>query len=513
MNETPAFPARALAFGVLLTIALFAGGSLVVWRLYAASQHLATTEIRLGQLTGAIVHLDEVLTMSARMTAATGDRQWEARYRRFEPQLDAAIKEAIGIAPEAASGSSAAATDQANARLVAMENRAFDLVRQGDREAAAAVLFSPEYERQKGVYAAGMEASIVAMRQRVTDQLGAFRRRALLALMGGAVVLALLALCWARVVGVMRRYLAQLADLNRTLEDRVRRRTAELDAANQHLQESLRRLKETQEQLIHAGRMAAVGTLVAGISHELNNPICVIQGYAQSLLKSSSADDPRGAALRGIERQSQRSAKLVQMLLDFSRRKPSARERIAPAAILQRVRELVATQARNREVAFEVRLFEEGLPDLFVCVTEVESSLLNVINNALDATGAGGSVTVECRAARGEAKGKDDAGGGAGVELVVRDTGGGIPPEVLSQIFDPFFTTKAPGKGTGLGLSLARQMMEANRGRIEAESKPGEGTTMRLHLPAAPAVAAAAPAPLDAPGPAAGTVAHREISA
>ena len=146
----------------LLTVALFASIPVLVWLgwySYSSYRDIRTNRARhsrIEQLRGTIVHLDEVLTMSARMAAATGDRQWERRYRKFEPKLDAAIKEAIKLAPEAYSGKAAEATDAANMKLVAMENRAFDLVQKDRADEARKLLFSDEYERQKHIYAQGM---------------------------------------------------------------------------------------------------------------------------------------------------------------------------------------------------------------------------------------------------------------------------------------------------------------------------------------------------------------------
>src|SRR5688572_7273503 len=135
------FTGAALAWLGWSTYGLFADDSVIkgqIWR---------TEELR-----GTIVHLDEVLTMSARMAAATGDPQWESRYRRFEPQLDDAIKEILKLAPS----ERLAQTYVANMRLVEMENHAFTLVRDGKTAEARAILSSQQYEMQKGIYALGM---------------------------------------------------------------------------------------------------------------------------------------------------------------------------------------------------------------------------------------------------------------------------------------------------------------------------------------------------------------------
>ena len=145
-----------LAMALALSAAAMAWLGWCSYASYRRTRAATLWALRGERLRGAIVHLDEVLTMSARMAAATGDLSWEERYHRFERQLDAALKEAKEIAPEAQGAAATAATDAANTRLVEMESRAFDLVRQGRAEEARAVLFSNEYEAQKSVYAEGM---------------------------------------------------------------------------------------------------------------------------------------------------------------------------------------------------------------------------------------------------------------------------------------------------------------------------------------------------------------------
>ena len=281
---------------------------------------------------------------------------------------------------------------------------------------------------------------------------------------------------------------------NRDLEQRVLERTQELARTNFDLEASLRRLGQTQEQLIHAGKMAAVGALVAGLSHELNNPLGIIVGYAQGLLRRSAPDAPGRESLAAIERQAQRCAHLVRSLLDFSRSSRSQLEETAIPPLVERVIELARGQARRKQI--DLRWMPRShLPLLISRPQDIESVLMNLVSNAIDATPTGGSVTLSAAPL--------PRGGCAGIELSVIDTGSGIPPDVLPRIFDPFFTTKPIGEGTGIGLPLSRQAVEAHGGSIEVRTAEGIGTTMRVWLPLAPEVEAeaesAAPAPDAAP--------------
>jgi signal transduction histidine kinase len=252
----------------------------------------------------------------------------------------------------------------------------------------------------------------------------------------------------------------------------------ELAEKKKELEASLEALRTAQAELIQASKMAAIGTLVAGLSHELNNPMGVILGFAQALVKRTPPDDPSRAALVAIETHARRCTNLVKALLDFSRKQPSMRIPCAVPPLLRRVEELSRSEARRRHVELVfVTPPAEGLPEVLANMTEIESTLLNLIGNALDATAEGGRVEVSAQ--RKLLKDKP------GVELWVADTGCGIPPEMLPRIFDPFFTTKEAGKGTGLGLSITRKVIEAHGGSISVESTVGQGTRMSIWLPVA----------------------------
>ncbi|HYO59021.1 sensor histidine kinase [Archangium sp.] len=255
-----------------------------------------------------------------------------------------------------------------------------------------------------------------------------------------------------------------------------------LDAAGQvqgHvcIARDLREVKRLRESLVQSEKMAAVGTLVAGLSHELNNPLGIILGFAQGVLRKSTLDEASRTALLSIETQTQRCARLVRTLLDFSRRSGPARERIEVGSMLERVRERASGQAQRGQVQLKIIESPADLPGLEANMPEMESALLNLVGNALDATPPGGTVSIGARVPPAR----------DGIELFVTDTGSGMSPDVLQRIFDPFFTTKPVGQGTGLGLSITRSIVESHGGRIDVETAPGAGTTVRLWFPVAPA--------------------------
>ena len=195
--EECALPVRLLVCGFVIILVAFAGFSWYSWRSYTKFIAADGERHRLVELNGTIVHLDEVLTMSARMAATTGDPRWEERFRGFEPELDAAIEEAKALAPPDLVGlaQSVAQTDKANLKLVAMENEAFDLVRRGNLQAALALLDSQEYTEQKVTYAQEMDRYIRLLSESVKAHVHTQQQRTVVrvALAGLLVLIATLA--------------------------------------------------------------------------------------------------------------------------------------------------------------------------------------------------------------------------------------------------------------------------------------------------------------------------------
>jgi len=217
--------ALAVNFLVLLAFAWCSS------RLHYDMADLGKRVSRLHGLRGTIIHLDEVLTMSARMAAATGDARWEQRYRQYEPQLDAAIKEAIKLNSVVRSHDAAARTNAANIRLVAMENQAFELVRQGRRTQAKALLFSDEYDEQKSIYASGMSDLTAGLAAGSRDGVERARHGTVVHVAGMTAFILFLAVIWALVVHAVRGWRLALTESNEALS----RKAEELSALNTSL--------------------------------------------------------------------------------------------------------------------------------------------------------------------------------------------------------------------------------------------------------------------------------------
>lgn len=256
---------------------------------------------------------------------------------------------------------------------------------------------------------------------------------------------------------------AQLKEYNESLEDMVTRRTIELEKAH--------------DDLLQAGKMAAIGELASGVAHEINNPIAIISGYAEDLMDNIKAGSPERtgrdqviAALTMITAQAERCMDITNSLLNFARRQDIF---ISPVNINQlavAAQNMALHKSGEKRVRMENRL-NTALPHINSDLNIINQILLNIYNNAMDAIEREGVITTVTALEDGR------------VSVSIEDTGIGIPQDVMPKIFDPFFTTKPVGKGTGLGLSLCRQLVERLKGKIRVGSEIGRGTVFTVTLP------------------------------
>jgi two-component system NtrC family sensor kinase len=252
----------------------------------------------------------------------------------------------------------------------------------------------------------------------------------------------------------------KIAEQNRTLEQRVRERTQELEQAH--------------TRLLNTEKMAAVGQLAGGVAHEINNPLGVILGFAQGVARRVKDGDPLAMPLRTIEREATRCKNLVQDLLTFSRSGKSEKEKCDLNQVIEDALHLVEAQTKVKSVQL-VKELGRDIPPVLVNRNQIQQVVINLCNNAVDAMPEGGTLTVRTRKSEGQEANP--------VLLEVSDTGTGIPKEIQSKIFEPFFTTKEVGKGTGLGLSLVYEIVKKHDGTIEIESELGQGTKFIIGLP------------------------------
>lgn len=234
---------------------------------------------------------------------------------------------------------------------------------------------------------------------------------------------------------------------------------------------------ESEIKLLQSEKQASVGKLAGGVAHEINNPLTGIVTFTHMLLRRNDIPGEVRTDLETIAQETERVRKIVKGLLDFSRQTELDRE---PTDVNRLVRQAI-TLVENQALIKGVNLtFEpgDGLSMVTLDKNQMQSVLLNIIINALDATDPGGSITITTNIGISTSK-----PGQKGIEILCTDTGCGIPPENLNRLFDPFFTTKEVGHGTGLGLSVSYGIVERHGGTIWVQSKVGKGSTFKVWLP------------------------------
>jgi two-component system NtrC family sensor kinase len=233
--------------------------------------------------------------------------------------------------------------------------------------------------------------------------------------------------------------------------------------------------------LLQSSKMAALGKMAAGVAHEINNPLMLIRehaGWIQDLLEDEKGETPRNGeemrrAARKIEQNVDRAGDITRRLLGFARRMDPSPQNLPLRPMVEQAVAFLQNEADHRQIVLERSFSSEDI-HVATDVGRLQQVILNIVDNAVDAAGKGGRVSVDTAMERD----------GGRATIRVRDNGPGIPPENLPHIFDPFFTTKAPGEGTGLGLSICYSIMESLGGCISAANLGQGGAEFVISLPA-----------------------------
>jgi two-component system NtrC family sensor kinase len=267
--------------------------------------------------------------------------------------------------------------------------------------------------------------------------------------------------------------------------ERARAEAASAEAlgkANRELEEANQRLKETQSKLVQAAKMASLGELVAGIAHEINNPLAFIlahQGTVERLLAEIAAKLPPGTGLerplsKSVERMGAmkmglgRIQELVLNLRRFSRLDEGDFQTIN---VRESIETVLALLSHKLSARIDVRRRYDAVPDLYCSPALLNQVVMNIVGNAADAINGTGAIDIETLSNE------------TTYTIRISDTGPGISPELRERIFEPFFTTKPVGAGTGLGLAIAYSVVQAHKGTITVDSSPSGGTSFTITIP------------------------------
>jgi len=269
----------------------------------------------------------------------------------------------------------------------------------------------------------------------------------------------------------LRKARAQLSNWAHRLEEEVEHKTRDLRLA--------------QAQVVRSEKLSSIGLLAAGVAHELNSPLMGILTFAQLVAKRMPDESQEKKDLDVIVSQTDRCATIIRQLLDFSRERPPEKRRQDVHIVLEQAIALVERQALFLNIEIE-RDFDPDVPPILMDTSQMQQVFLNLLVNAGEAMPDGGRLTIRTRATASPVRAESGAGLATPdhVEIALRDTGTGIPPENIDKIFDPFFTSKDVGQGTGLGLAVSYGIIEQHGGTLNVESTLGQGATFTITLPA-----------------------------
>ncbi len=267
----------------------------------------------------------------------------------------------------------------------------------------------------------------------------------------------------------------EIRGLNAHLQDRIDAALAELQAKNQELEQLMERNALLREELSQQERLAVAGQLTAAFAHEVGTPLNLVNSHLQLLHVQVDLSDRTRERLAVIQAQIERVGEIVRRLLGHTRRPKLHQESLVFAALMADLQRLWAPTLATHRIAF---VFTAPDPCILrVDRKQMEQIFINLVNNAVDAMPAGGTILLQVEA--------DPASPPAAPfwQFRLQDEGTGIPPEHLSKVFKPMFTTKPEGKGTGLGLAIVREIVRSHGGEVRIESAEGKGATVIFTLP------------------------------
>ncbi|MGB7084469.1 MAG: HAMP domain-containing sensor histidine kinase [Phormidesmis sp.] len=507
---------------VAISLILVALSSFQTYKISNEFQSGVVTNFRLQQLSGQIIHLDEVLTMSSRMAAATGDLAWEERYRAYEPALSENIGQAIAIAPDAYDRH-ADQINEAHLKRVEIENQAFELVEKGDKKEALTLLFGESYQTQKERYASGIQQWTQLLDNRIQGDLKRYGRGLFWSGVRSMTSLWILIIAWVTLLSRIGQYLYRqkaaekgLRRANRQLEidhHELEQTQASLQHKTLALDKAHTELEHAQRQIVESAKMSSLGRLVAGITDEMSHPLQAIDTSLSTVRTQvthfadhSNLSNPHrltqelSERLAQMQTNAQNAQKMVLSLCNLAHADEADKTSVdihagLDAALLLLHHRLAGTD--NRPKISVVRNYGV-LPSLKGYPGQLQQVFINLISNAIDAINASASISEH------QTQESSDESHQAGenhqirvrtvafrdpfdmpwIEVSVADTGVGIPEVNQDKILEAFFTTKPANKGTGIGLSISyATISEKHNGRLTFTSIEGEGSEFIVQLP------------------------------
>lgn len=519
-------PTSIIISTVALTIFLFIPVILMTWEGYEAFSNIIEDEIPFYNLIEQMVYLDEGLTMSANMYANTGNIAWQKRYEVFGSELDLNLKKSRQLAEHYFIIERVKTIDTANRKLVKIEEQVFTLVKQDKKAEAQALLSSIEYETDKNNFQASIQTIKFYLKTELKDYINDYNQNLFYCLLFSIMSFILLIPLWIKVLHLLSQYLkylkatqSALFQINEELEFQVEQRTQELSNQNIKLKQIFKELQETQVELIHVEKMSSLGQMVAGVAHEINNPLNFISGnliYTQSLIQDlfTLADMyqqhysiPPEAIQTAIEDMDldfvrhdftqtltsmiqgvNRIKGIVKSLRTFSRLDEAELKEADIHESIDSTLLVLEHRLQPTHNKCEICLIKEYavLPLVECYSSELNQVLLNILSNAIDALE---KRRLQCNFEQNNDYTsticiKTEVISKSWIRIHIIDNGTGIDESIKHKVFDPFFTTKDVGLGTGLGLSTSYQIIvNRHSGKLYFNSTTVQGVEIVIEIP------------------------------
>jgi signal transduction histidine kinase len=452
-------PIRAMILCVGITLAIFGVLGYNLHGMYTSFNKLVDVDFTLTRLTGKVVYLDELLTMSARLAVTTGDLRWQKRWNENLEPIDTAIKQANQIDQTAFQTEGAEQTQKANDRLAELETEAMETLNRGGKKAAQDIMFSTEYEENKKLHKGGMEKINKSIDERLARQIEEVNRKLIVIAVLLATSLGLMMIAWIGVIYLVKKHEAQ----------------------QQTIIASERKAKEAQEEVVK--QLQEMDKLkdnfLANTSHELRTPLNGIIGLAESMADGATGPitEVQRENLDMIVSSGRRLANLVNDILDFSKLKHKDIELSLKTVDMRSIANVVLQFSRSLVAGKKLKLvnsIEPGAPHVYGDENRLQQILINLVGNAIKFSEQG---TVEITAKQS----------GNMLEVSISDQGIGIPADKFDRIFESFEqadgSTARQYGGTGIGLAITRKMVELHKGTIRVESVVGKGSTFTFTMP------------------------------
>ena len=486
-------PVRMLSFALGATSFTFILFSLYCWETYRHSELVESREFSRISLSKTMQQLDKVLPESTIIYLSSDDAVWEKRNLRHQSIFKDAIEKAMQIEPNFRDDALFNELRSSNQSINRIEKHAIGLFRQGNQKTASSILRGREYTKLKKLRSKGLRHFSSVLHQQADLSLNSHKRWTHTVFVGALIVLTILVLIWVKAISGVRRILEKKSAFEKVLKrshgklvQRASDRTVELEAINKKLTKELTERKNMEAQLRISERMASMGTLTAGVAHEINNPLSYVIINLKLSLQALDELTMQNAFIKRDEMKemltqadggAERVRRIVRDMKAFSRPEREQEEDKGGPCDVQKVIEASLHMAAN-EIRHRAKVIcdFQKIPLVHAGEARLGQVFLNLLVNAAQALPDGEAENYEIKISTQVKSSKY-------VQIQVQDNGPGIPEEFLSRVFDPFFTTKPVGVGTGLGLSICHRIVTSYEGSIEIKCPEEGGTIVNILLP------------------------------